>query len=143
MIDAPYPELDELLNLVGEAGRRLSEIEASEGAAGNISVYVGWLIDPRRRFPNIETIALPQPVPEMKGQTFLVTGSGRRLGGPPSAMSATQASALAIVFCASPSTRSARSNSPVAIASRAAFRSPRTLVTSVTNSLLQTRREPS
>ncbi len=79
MIDAPYPELNELFNLVGEAGRRLSEIEASEGAAGNISVYVGWPIDPRRHFPSAETIALPQPVPELRGQAFLVTGSGRRL----------------------------------------------------------------
>ena len=32
-IDAPYPELDELMTLIGEAGERLSEIEASEGAA--------------------------------------------------------------------------------------------------------------
>lgn len=79
MIDAPYPELNELFNLIGEAGRRLSEIEASEGAAGNISVYVGWPIDPRRHFPSVETIALPQPVPELSGQAFLVTGSGRRL----------------------------------------------------------------
>ena len=79
MLDAPYPELDELLTLIGEAGRRLSEIEASEGAAGNISVYIGWPIDVRRRFPNVETIELPEAVPELVGGTFLVTGSGRRL----------------------------------------------------------------
>ncbi len=79
MIDAPYPELGELLTLIGEAGRRLSEIQASEGAAGNISVYLGWHLDPRRRFPNVETIQLPQPVPDMAGARFLVTGSGRRL----------------------------------------------------------------
>ena len=79
MIEAPYPELDELLFLVGEAGHRLSEIEASEGAAGNISVYAGWPIDPRRKFPLVETIELPLPVPELAGSTFLVTGSGRRL----------------------------------------------------------------
>ena len=79
MIDAPYPELNELFNLIGEAGQRLSEIEASEGAAGNISVYIGWPIDPRRHFPSVETIALPQPVPALHGQAFLVTGSGRRL----------------------------------------------------------------
>lgn len=78
-IEAPYPELDELLTLVGEAGRRLSDIDASEGAAGNISVYIGWPIDPRRRFPLQETIALPVPVPELAGAALLVTGSGRRL----------------------------------------------------------------
>src|SRR5512142_625718 len=79
MIEAPYPELDELLSLIGEAGRRLSEIEASEGAAGNISVYVGWPIDVRRRFSNVETIELPEAAPELAGGMFIVTGSGRRL----------------------------------------------------------------
>src|SRR5512143_2908449 len=79
MIEAPYPELEELLTLIGEAGQRLSEIEASEGAAGNISVYIGWPVDPRRRFPFVETIELPQAVPELAGKTFIATGSGRRL----------------------------------------------------------------
>ena len=78
-IDAPYPELDELMTLIGEAGERLSEIEASEGAAGNISVFMGWPIDPRRRFPIVETIDLPVPLPELAGGAFLVSGSGRRL----------------------------------------------------------------
>src|SRR5512142_815320 len=80
MIEAPYPELDELLSLIGEAGRRLSEIEASEGAAGNISVYVGWPMDPRRKFPIAEPIELPIVAPELAGKGgFLITGSGRRL----------------------------------------------------------------
>ena len=79
MLDAPYPELDELLTTIGEAGRHLSEIEASEGAAGNISVYIGWPIDVRRRFPNVEVLELPQAVPELAGKTFIATGSGRRL----------------------------------------------------------------
>ena len=78
-IEAPFPEVDELLNLVGEAGQRLSEINASEGAAGNISVYLGWPIDPRRRFPQMETIELPLVAPDLAGASFLVTGSGRRL----------------------------------------------------------------
>jgi rhamnulose-1-phosphate aldolase len=78
-IEAPYPELAELMTLIGEAGHRLSEIEATEGAAGNISVYLGWPIDPRRTFPQIETIPLPEPCPELTGKAFLVSGSGRRL----------------------------------------------------------------
>lgn len=78
-IEAPFPELDELLTLIGEAGHRLSEIEASEGAAGNISVYIGWPVDPRRKFPLAETIQLPVSVPELAKSAFLVTGSGRRL----------------------------------------------------------------
>jgi rhamnulose-1-phosphate aldolase len=78
-IQAPYPDLAELLTLIGEAGHRMSEIEASEGAAGNISVYIGWDVDPRRLFPVVETIQLPDALPDMIGRGFLVTGSGRRL----------------------------------------------------------------
>ncbi|OQA40786.1 MAG: Rhamnulose-1-phosphate aldolase [Chloroflexi bacterium ADurb.Bin325] len=78
-IDTPYPELSELLTLMGEAGQRMSEIDATEAAAGNISVYVGWPLDPRRIFPNVETLTLPAAVPELAGRAFLVSGSGRRL----------------------------------------------------------------
>ena len=79
MLHAPYPELDDLLEMMGEAGKRLWEIEASEGAAGNISVCLRWPIEARTRFPLMEEIELPQPVPELSGATFLVSGSGRRL----------------------------------------------------------------
>jgi rhamnulose-1-phosphate aldolase len=78
-LTAPFPDLDELLTTIGEAGQRLSEIDASEGAAGNISVYIGWQLEVRRRFPLAETIPLPCAVPELAGGLFLVTGSGRRL----------------------------------------------------------------
>ncbi len=78
-IEAPYPELGELMTLIGEAGHRLSEIDASEGAAGNISIYIGWPVDPRRAFPDVETLQLPEAAPELAGRAFLVTGSGRRL----------------------------------------------------------------
>jgi rhamnulose-1-phosphate aldolase len=79
MLDTPYPELDDLLEMMGEAGKRLSEIEATEGAAGNISVCLRWPVELRSRFPLVEDINLPQRVPELAGATFLVTGSGRRL----------------------------------------------------------------
>lgn len=79
MVQPPYPELDDLLTMMGEAGRLLAEIEASEGAAGNISVCLRWPIELRTRFPVIGTIELPQAVPELAGATFLVSGSGRRL----------------------------------------------------------------
>ncbi|HVO42679.1 MAG TPA: class II aldolase/adducin family protein [Aggregatilineales bacterium] len=78
-IEAPYPEFDEILTMFGEVGHRMSEINATEGAAGNISVYVGWSIEPRRRFPIEETIQLPEPVPALANKSFIVTGSGRRL----------------------------------------------------------------
>jgi rhamnulose-1-phosphate aldolase len=75
----PYPELEELLASIGEAGQRLSSIEASEGAAGNISIYVGWTVDVRRRFPLVEVLPLPQPATALAGKLVIVTGSGRRL----------------------------------------------------------------
>jgi len=78
-VDAAYPDLEELLSAIGEAGRRRSEIEATEGAAGKISVYWGWPLESRRRFPLAQTMDLPQPVPELAGKTFVVSGSGRRL----------------------------------------------------------------
>ena len=79
MLEAPYPELDDLLHMMGEAGRHLAEIEASEGAAGNISICLRWPLELRTRFPLISEIELPQPVPELAGATFIVSGSGRRL----------------------------------------------------------------
>ena len=57
----PYPDLDELLVSIGEAGLRLSGIEASEGSAGNISMYLGWPIEVRRLFPIGEKMDLPLP----------------------------------------------------------------------------------
>lgn len=78
-IPEPFPELDEFLASIGEAGQRLAEIDASEGAAGNISIYIGWPIDVRRRFSISEPLALPVTVPALAGGLILATGSGRRL----------------------------------------------------------------
>ena len=78
-LSEPYPTIETLVRLVGEAGQRLAEIEASEGAAGNISIYVGWDIDPRPVFPDSQPVELPIAAPELEGFGFLVTGSGRRL----------------------------------------------------------------
>jgi len=78
-IHPPLPEIGEIIELIGEAGRRLAEIGASEGAAGNISVFIGWPMDPQRRFPVEEPLALPLTVPELAGGMVIVTGSGRRL----------------------------------------------------------------
>ena len=75
----PYPNLVELMHLIGEAGTRLVEIEAAEGAAGNISVFIGWEVDVAAHFPREQPFALPEPAPELAGKSFLVTGSGRRL----------------------------------------------------------------
>jgi rhamnulose-1-phosphate aldolase len=78
-LDQPYPELDELLAGIGEAGKRVSGINASEGAAGNISVFIGWPLEIRRRFPIAEPFTLPSAAPALAGGLVIVTGSGRRL----------------------------------------------------------------
>lgn len=78
-VEQPYPELDELMEIIGEAGVRISEINASEGAAGNLSMFFSWHVEPRRRFPNITPINLPVPVPHLAGGSILMSGSGRRL----------------------------------------------------------------
>ena len=75
----PFPDLDEILDSIGAGGSHVAAIEASEGAAGNISVYVGWPIEVRRRFPIVEDIELPQPAPHLANNIVIVTGSGRRL----------------------------------------------------------------
>jgi len=75
----PLPALDEILDSIGEGGRRIANIDAGEGAAGNVSVCVGWPIEVRRRFPVAEEIDLPVPAPHLAGHTVIVTGSGRRL----------------------------------------------------------------
>jgi rhamnulose-1-phosphate aldolase len=64
---------------MGEGGRRIAAIDAGEGAAGNISVCIGWPIEVRRRFPLAEPIELPVPAPNLASHTVIVTGSGRRL----------------------------------------------------------------
>ena len=69
----------DLLAALGEAGKRLSEIEASEGAAGNLSICVREPLELPDSFPLVSDMELPVPVPGLEGATFIVTGSGRRL----------------------------------------------------------------
>lgn len=73
------PELDALLASMGSAGARISEIDASEAGAGNISLCLGWPVELRHRFPRQEEVELPLAVPALGGRVVLVTGSGRRL----------------------------------------------------------------
>lgn len=78
-IAEPFPELEEILVSMGEAGLRLADIDASEGAAGNISAFIGWPLDVRRRFSLSEPVRVPVPAPALAGGIVIVTGSGRRL----------------------------------------------------------------
>jgi rhamnulose-1-phosphate aldolase len=58
-LEQPFPELEEFLAAIGAAGQRVSEMAASEGAAGNISICIGWPIEVRRRFPHRQGRASP------------------------------------------------------------------------------------
>jgi len=78
-IPEPLPELDEFLISLGEAGQRLAAIDASEGAAGNMSLFIGWPMEVRRQFPITEPLTLPVAAPALAGGLVIVTGSGRRL----------------------------------------------------------------
>lgn len=79
MTNAPQTELDALLMMIGQVGQRMTEIEASEGAAGNVSVCMRWPVEVRDHFPVSNALKLPQPVPELEGATVIISGSGRRL----------------------------------------------------------------
>jgi rhamnulose-1-phosphate aldolase len=72
-------ELDALLQQLGQAGKRLSDIGAAEGAAGNLSICVREPLEVASRFPTMQRIDLPVPAPDLAEATLIVTGSGRRL----------------------------------------------------------------
>ena len=78
-MDSKLPTIGQMIMEMGEAGKRLSEMGASEGAAGNISLCTREILDIEEYFPRMMTIDLPEPVPDLAGATLLVTGSGRRL----------------------------------------------------------------
>ncbi len=72
-------ELGQLLRELGQAGQRLVNLEAAEGAAGNISVCFRQKLDVTEYFPVMQTIDLPVPAPDLAEATLIVSGSGRRL----------------------------------------------------------------
>src|SRR5215211_2627391 len=71
--------LGPLLKQMGDVGKQLSEIGATEGAAGNISICVRDTLDVREYFPQMKEIELPTPAPDLAGATLIATCSGRRL----------------------------------------------------------------
>lgn len=78
MISTPL-ELNPLLCQLGQVGKRLSDIGAAEGAAGNLSVCFREHLDVTVCFPNMQIIELPVPAPDLANATLIVSGSGRRL----------------------------------------------------------------
>jgi ribulose-5-phosphate 4-epimerase/fuculose-1-phosphate aldolase len=60
-------------------GRAMTTAAQMPSSAGNISVFMAWNPEVRRRSPLAEEIVLPLAAPALAGKTLLVTGSGRRL----------------------------------------------------------------
>ena len=78
-MDSISLELDQLLNQLGQVGKRLSDIGAAEGASGNLSICLREKLDVTALFPRVQTIQLPAPALELADATLIVTGSGQRL----------------------------------------------------------------
>jgi rhamnulose-1-phosphate aldolase len=74
-----FPKLEQAVEEVGEAGRRLAEMNACEGTSGYISVYMGYPLEPGNLFTQEESIQLTEPAPNLVNGTVLITGAGRRL----------------------------------------------------------------
>lgn len=69
-----------ILEGMGDAGQRMAEMGASEGAAGNISVFVRDLPDLDPAFVSQGELDLPVAVPNLAGGWLVITATGRRLG---------------------------------------------------------------
>lgn len=72
-------DLKTMIADIAEAGRRLAQIGASDGAAGNISALVGRGAVDTEGYPDSEPLATSKSGPELADCVFVVTGSGRRL----------------------------------------------------------------
>jgi rhamnulose-1-phosphate aldolase len=70
---------DDILRSIGEAGQRMTEIDAAEAGAGNISVCVAEPFSLTTVFDASREILLPYPSPALSGHTVVITGSGCRL----------------------------------------------------------------
>lgn len=64
---------------LGDVGQRMTALNAAEGAAGNVSVWMRALAGVPAVFAKQKLLDLPEPVPALVGGWLVVSGSGRRL----------------------------------------------------------------
>jgi len=74
----PKPDLHPIIDSFGDAGQRLCEMGAAEGAGGNLSVCLLGAAVAHPDFSETEIIDLPLQVPAIAGAFIVVTGSGTR-----------------------------------------------------------------
>lgn len=79
MIESNPTDINQILYHLGEAGKKLFEMKAAEGAAGNLSVCLRAPLDVSAFFPQVEDMQLPYHSPQLAGMMLIVSGSGRRL----------------------------------------------------------------
>ncbi|MCW5880997.1 MAG: rhamnulose-1-phosphate aldolase [Anaerolineae bacterium] len=72
-------DLGVILEEMGEVGQRVAAMGASEGGAGNISVFTRNLSDMDDRFAAQGVIDLPVPAPALADGWVIITGTGKRL----------------------------------------------------------------
>ncbi|MBC6453957.1 MAG: class II aldolase/adducin family protein [Hormoscilla sp. SP5CHS1] len=70
--------LKEIIWEMSNVGQRMSQINATEGAAGNFSVFVRELPDIDSRWRDRGEISLPLPAAALSGGWVIITGTGRR-----------------------------------------------------------------
>lgn len=73
------PSMADLIAEIGAVGVRMTEIDAAEGAAGNVSVFLRDLDQLPEYASERRVIDLPLAAPALGGGWLLVTGAGRRL----------------------------------------------------------------
>jgi rhamnulose-1-phosphate aldolase len=76
MIQMYFPRI---VQDIGEAGVQMTSLEATEGSAGNISIFVRELRNLTEEFTARGEITLPETTPELGNTWLIVTGTGRRL----------------------------------------------------------------
>lgn len=72
-------DLDDILDEIADAGLRMSQIDAAEGAAGNISVFHASELGIDTRFRRQSSWDLPIEAPALADGWIVITGAGRRL----------------------------------------------------------------
>lgn len=68
-----------LIDEIGAVGARMTEIDAAEGAAGNVSLFLRDLDQPPAYASQRRVLDLPLAASALAGGWLLVTGAGRRL----------------------------------------------------------------
>jgi rhamnulose-1-phosphate aldolase len=74
-----YVYFPQIIRDIGGAGLQLTTLGATEGSAGNISVFVHELRNLDEHFARRGEIKLPAEAPQLAGAWIVATGSGRRL----------------------------------------------------------------